>query len=76
MAHVQRTGHGGRRGVDRVDGAALARIVECIGAVGVPDVAPLGFKPVHAHTVGQGGEIGADGDVFAISHTRQSKKRL
>lgn len=67
MTHVQRTGNGGRRGVDGVDGLTVAGVAEFVGAVFVPDGAPLVLKPVHADLVGQRGELRVD-DGIAFSH--------
>ena len=67
VTHVQRTGDGGRRGVDGVDGLAVAGVAEFVGAVFIPDGAPLVLKSVHADLVGQRGEVGVD-DGFAFSH--------
>ena len=67
VTHVQRTGDGGRRGVDGVDGLAVAGIAEFVGAVFIPDGAPLVLKSVHTDLVGQRGEVGVD-DGFAFSH--------
>ena len=67
VTHVQRTGNGGRRGVDGVDGLTVAGVAEFVGAVFVPDGAPLVLKPVHADLVGQRGELRVD-DGIAFSH--------
>ena len=74
VTDVQVPRDGGWRGVDGIDGLALAWIVERARAILIPDLAPLGFKAVHAHTVGECGEIGVDRIIFAICHRKKSKK--
>ena len=74
VTDVQVPRDGGWRGVDGIDGLALAWIVERVRAILIPDLAPLGFKAVHAHTVGECGEIGVDRIIFAICHRKKSKK--
>ena len=68
VADVQGAGHGGRRGVDRVHGLAVAGVPELVDAGFVPLGAPLVFEAVHAHLVGQWGQICVDDGAFA--HTR------
>ena len=69
VADMQMPGHGGRRGVDRIDGLAVAGVAEFVDAGFIPRLAPLVFEPVDAHLVRQRGQVRGDGIVL-ISHNR------
>ena len=69
VADMQMAGHGGRRGINRIDGLAVACIAEFIDAGFVPRLAPLVFEPVDADLVRQRGQVRGDGIVL-ISHNR------
>ena len=70
VAHVQVAGNGGRRGVNGIDGLAVAGALELVDFVFVPDSAPLVFETVHAYLVGQRREVRVDGIILAFSHKR------
>ena len=70
MAHVQVAGNGGWRGVNGIDGLAVAGALELVDFVFVPDFAPLVFETVHADLVGQRREVRVDGIILAFSHKR------
>ena len=55
MPDVQRSGDGGRRGVDREDLGPRPRPVERVDLIGLPANAPYRLKPVEHGLVGDGG---------------------
>ena len=67
MPHMQRAGDGRRRGVDGVDGLAVARIAETVHARLVPHRTPLVFQAFDAHLVGKRGQLRIDARIGGIA---------
>ena len=70
VAHMQVARNGGRRGIDGIDGLAVAGALELVDSALVPDATPLVFETVHADPVGQRREVRVDGVILAFSHSR------
>ncbi len=70
VADMQMAGNGGRRGVDGIDGLAVAGALELVDSAFIPVLAPLVFETVHADPVGERREVRSDGVILAFSHSR------
>ena len=77
VPHMEMPRHRRRRGVDRVDGLAVARVPETVDSGGLPRVAPFVFESVDSDLVQQWGQMsgyGGYGGVLALfSHIGKSR---